>query len=679
MPSSIKEGTIYTVPERCRKCYTCVRECPAKAIRVIDGQAKVINDRCIGCGNCVRVCSRKAKQVLDSIEYCRTLLARSEPVAAIVAPSAAAEFHEVEREQFVGMLKKLGFDRVNEVAFGADLVARKYRELLEQEKGTNKHHIATTCPAIVNFVEKYHPDLVDTLAPIVSPMVATSRVVRKICGDEIKIVFIGPCTAKKCEGFDEDLEGEVNCVLTFVELRQMFEEASINPDSVEKIEFDPPWGGTGSLFPVGGGLLQAADIKEDLMADDVIAINDRLHFVEALKEFENGNLKARLLEVLACEGCIMGAGMSESASQFIRRHRIGKYTRSRLTKMDMERWIRDVEEFLQLDLSRTYRARDQRQDDPGDEVIRMILAEMGKLSPEDELNCGACGYETCREHALAIFQNLAECEMCLPYTIGELEKAVKELEHSNNKLSTIQEALMHAERLASMGQLAAGIAHEINNPLGVILMYAHLMQENAGLDSKASEDATMIAAQADRCKKIVAGLLNFARENKVMKVSTDMNSLVDEALKLVQVPYDTRIIIKRLKDNPFAEIDGDQIVQVLTNLISNALAAMKNDGTMEIEVAGNNEKVRVSVTDDGHGIPKENMKRLFEPFFTTKQLGKGTGLGLSVTYGIVKMHNGDIKVESNADPNEGPTGTTFTVILPRHTNKDANNHQLLGG
>jgi signal transduction histidine kinase len=268
--------------------------------------------------------------------------------------------------------------------------------------------------------------------------------------------------------------------------------------------------------------------------------------------------------------------------------------------------------------------------------------------------------------------------MCLPYTIGELEKAVRELEQSNNKLSTIQEALMHAERLASMGQLAAGIAHEINNPLGVILMYAHLMQENAGLDNKAMEDATMIASQADRCKKIVAGLLNFARENKVMKISTDMNALVDEALRLVQVPYDTKVIIRRCKDNPNAEVDGDQIVQVLTNLISNALAAMKHDGKLEIEVSGTPDKVKISVKDNGHGIPKENMNKLFEPFFTTKQLGKGTGLGLSVTYGIVKMHSGDIRVESNADPDEGPTGTTFSVILPRHGSKDANSNQLLG-
>ncbi|PKL45499.1 MAG: histidine kinase [Candidatus Riflebacteria bacterium HGW-Riflebacteria-1] len=677
MTRTVKEGTIFTIPERCRKCYTCVRTCPAKAIRVVDGQAKVIDDRCIGCGNCVRVCSRKAKQVLDSTAYCKMLLSREEPVAAIVAPSAAAEFHEFDRKQFVGMLLKLGFDRVNEVAFGADLVAKKYRELL-QHNATGQSYIATTCPAIINFVEHYHPSLLPSLAPLVSPMVATARVVREICGPDIKIVFIGPCTAKKCEGFDANLEGEVNCVLTFVELRQMFAESNIDPQSVEQVDFAPPWGGTGSLFPVGGGLLQAANITEDLISDDVIAINDRRHFVEALKSFEDGTLKTRLLEILACEGCIMGAGMSnDAASQFSRRHRIGRYTRKRLDKMDLPRWQEDIERFSKLDFSRKYQARDQRQENPDNEVIKMIMAEMGKFYKEDELNCGACGYDTCREHALAIFHNLAESEMCLPYTIGELEKAVGELEHSNKKLSNIQEALMHAERLASMGQLAAGIAHEINNPLGVILMYAHLMQDACQEGTRAKEDASVIASQADRCKKIVAGLLNFARENKVLKVPTDMNTLVNDSLKLVQIPYDVKVAVVKCENNPVAEVDGDQVIQVLTNIISNALAAMESDGMLEITVLGSEDKVKIAVKDNGKGIPKENMNRVFEPFFTTKQLGKGTGLGLAVTYGIVKMHSGDIKVESNADPTQGPTGTTFTVTLPRHANKDSSSNHFI--
>jgi signal transduction histidine kinase len=148
-------------------------------------------------------------------------------------------------------------------------------------------------------------------------------------------------------------------------------------------------------------------------------------------------------------------------------------------------------------------------------------------------------------------------------------------------------------------------------------------------------------------------------------------------MKLVQVPYETTIRIIKCKDNPIAEVDGDQVIQVLTNIISNALAAMEKDGTLEILVSGKEDKISIAITDDGKGIPKENMNRIFEPFFTTKQLGKGTGLGLAVTYGIVKMHSGDIKVISNADPAEGPTGTTFTVTFPRQTIKDPNSSQFL--
>jgi signal transduction histidine kinase len=236
---------------------------------------------------------------------------------------------------------------------------------------------------------------------------------------------------------------------------------------------------------------------------------------------------------------------------------------------------------------------------------------------------------------------------------------------------------MHAERLASMGQLAAGIAHEINNPLGVILMYAHLMQDACKEGTREREDASVIASQADRCKKIVAGLLNFARENKVMKMPTDMNKLVEDALKLVQIPYTITTRIDRCDEDPIAEVDGDQVIQVLTNIMSNAVAAMENGGDLKISVIGTPDKIKYAIKDNGKGIPKENMNRVFEPFFTTKQLGKGTGLGLAVTYGIVKMHSGDIKVESNADQSEGPTGTTFTVTFPRRAAKDSSSQQFI--
>jgi signal transduction histidine kinase len=316
-------------------------------------------------------------------------------------------------------------------------------------------------------------------------------------------------------------------------------------------------------------------------------------------------------------------------------------------------------------LSRGFAACDQRVPPPEDHALRRILVDLGKRAPEDELDCGACGYETCREHATAIHRGLAENEMCLPHTIDRLSAAIEELEQSHADLASAQEALMQSEKLASMGQLAAGIAHEVNNPLGVVLMYAHLVLDESSRESSHFADLQMIAEQADRCKKIVAGLLHFARQNKVARYPTDLKRLVERTLQPIQPPRGLEIsIVDRLTDS-MTEIDADQIAQVLTNLVTNAVAATKPPGAVTVTCADNADWVSLQVQDTGTGIPEENLHKIFEPFFTTKQPGKGTGLGLSVSYGIVKMHCGDIQVQSNTDPDAGPLGTTFTVKLPR--------------
>ncbi|MBN2445970.1 MAG: GHKL domain-containing protein, partial [Phycisphaerae bacterium] len=285
--------------------------------------------------------------------------------------------------------------------------------------------------------------------------------------------------------------------------------------------------------------------------------------------------------------------------------------------------------------------------------------------PEDELNCGACGYATCREHAIAIYKGLAESEMCLPYTIEELKRTCGELTHSNQQLARTQEALRHSEKLASMGQLAAGIAHEVNNPLGTVLMLSHILLDELGPDNKMREDLSMVAHEADRCRNIVSGLLQFARKNKVEARTIDLRQLVSRAVQTLRPPAGVSVRVEHTETDTVAEIDEDQITQVLTNLVSNALAAMPKQGVLTLRTHGDEHDVHLIVTDTGVGIPKENLSKIYEPFFTTKKSGEGTGLGLAVIYGIVKMHHGDIRVRTNADPAHGPTGTTFSVSLPR--------------
>ncbi|BDX38950.1 hypothetical protein CYCD_23050 [Tenuifilaceae bacterium CYCD] len=649
---------VYTVRELCRVCYTCVRECPAKAIKIVNGQAEVIAERCIGCGNCIKVCSQDAKVFLQSRMEVKSLLQSNVKVAALIAPSFPAEFSDIDDYRtFVGMIRELGFSYVFEVAFGADLVALQYKKLLEDKSG--KGYISSDCPAIVSYIRYYHPDLVDNLSPIVSPMVATSRVIRKKLGDDVKLVFIGPCIAKKAES------DEVDEVLTFRELRGMIEHAGIINDDVNPSDFDPPHAGRGAIFPVSRGLLQTIDIFDDLIAGNITVAEGRIGFQEAIKEWESGSLQGQNLELLCCEGCIMGPGMSPGGKRFERKTFISSYVKQKLTKTTQEKWRKNIIEYSSIDLSREFDPNDKRISMPTEDEVNRVLASMGKFSSRDHLNCGACGYDTCLEHAIAIVEGLAEIEMCLPYTIEEMHASIKDLAISNEKLAKMQQALKHSEKLAHMGQLSAGIAHELNNPLGVVLMYSNILLDECKPEDPLRKDLELISAQTERCKKIVSGLLNFARKNQVKVDSVDLKKLAEDSIASVVIPRNIKTTVVCKAKNCAAELDYEQMMQVLTNLNKNAVEAMPNGGLLTVEVDDADDEVVFCVTDTGMGIPEENMDKLFTPFFTTKGIGKGTGLGLATTYGIVKMHKGKIEVDSNIDPTKGPTGTTFRIIIPR--------------
>lgn len=653
-------GVVTTIKEKCRRCYTCVRECPAKAIKVVEGQATVIEERCIACGNCVKVCKQGAKSILSHKEIVYDMLENDGQVIACLAPSFPAAFDTLKPGQVVAGARALGFSEVWEVALGAALVSAAYEKLVRQNGGLL---ITTPCPAIVGYVEKYLPQLVPRLAPVVSPMIALARALRSRYGGEPKIVFIGPCIAKKVEMEDKNVAGLVSAVLTFKEFTQMLEERNIDLANMGSSDFDGPDAGVARSFPISGGLLKSSGLSQDVLEKDIIVSEGKERAIPLLREARRGNVHAKLLDVLFCEGCIAGPKMLNDFSTFRRREIVADYVKwsaeraNQLGKEDGRKVFADV------DMSRAFTVDDKTLPYPSEEEITAILRKMRKFSSEDELDCGACGYPTCREKSVAVCQGLAEPEMCLPYLIEGLEDALADLESSHKKLKDTRDQLIQAERLAGMGQLSAGVAHELNNPLGSILLYAHLLLKQLKGKDKSEEDVKMIMSEATRCKNIVRDLLNFSRQGSFERESTDINEILEKSLEALSAApgLDDIKVVKRFdRTIPSMTVDGSQLQQVFVNLISNAVWAMKDGGTLTLTTRMKDASaVEILVQDTGCGIPEENLKKLFTPFFTTKKMGEGTGLGLAISYGILKMHSGQISVESAVGE-----GTTFRIELP---------------
>lgn len=647
---------VSTITDQCKRCYSCVRECPAKAIRVIDGQAQVIYDRCIACGHCVKVCSQDAKQIYSEIDITYKLLEEGNTIA-IVAPSFAASFPD-DYKKLPSALRKLGFSKVIETAFGADLIANNYVQEIHNDDG--KTIISSACPAIVSYIEKYYADLVPNLAKVVSPMIALGRYLKKE-DENLKIIFIGPCVAKKNEAEDENVAGVIDAVLTFTELKEILDEQNINVNNCEESDFDGPHAMMGKAYPLAGGLLKTTDVNDDILEKDIIVVEGKKKVLEIIDEIANNHINAKFTDILFCEGCISGPAIDTELNYYARREKVINYIDEKLHSTDKRVWKSNLYNARKLDLTRNFKIDNQRKPMPDEEQIRKILAETKKYSVKDELNCGACGYISCREYAIAIAKGLAEKEMCLPFLIDQLADAY-------HNLNNTQEQLKIAEKLASIGQLAAGVAHELNNPLGTILLYSSMMKndiEKIFNNDQAVEDIELIVEEAKRCKNIVSNLLDFARQGKLHIKEFDLSELLHDLIKLFsQNPASRNIIFNsNLNGKCLIRGDEDQLRQVFVNIINNACDAMQDVDYKELKVSlnKNDGEIIIEFEDTGKGIPKENYGKIFTPFFTTKSIGKGTGLGLAISYGIIKMHRGSINFTSEVDK-----GTKLTVKLPKN-------------
>lgn len=418
---------IETVRTKCRDCYKCVRACPVKAIKVERGpgvlefHASVVEDYCTHCGTCLRECPQGAKKARDDVGAAKALLSGADPVCASLAPSFAAAFPG-DPLRVVTALRRLGFRVVQETALGAEMVAAAHKRLLDEGKGP---FLSSACPAVVGLVEKHYPEAVPSLAPVVSPAVAHGRYLKSRYPGA-RVIFVGPCIAKKDEIADPEVAGAVDVVLTFDELRSWLDDQGIKVGRCAPGEFDGPLPDKARSFAADGGLLYAACDGIGPMNGSATAVSGMAACVDMVKHFLSPAIKGagalRLVEPLACQGgCISGPSMP-AGDTFERRMKLIAYRDSAGTgstagsTANAAGQASPASELLPPEaLRRSFKDKKVPLKQPAASELRAILEKSGKFSPEDELNCGACGYGSCREKAVAVYNGMADPEMCIPH------------------------------------------------------------------------------------------------------------------------------------------------------------------------------------------------------------------------------------------------------------------------
>ena len=387
----------------CKNCYKCIRHCPVKSIRFSGNQAHIIGNECILCGQCFVVCPQNAKQIIDETEKVKVFLQSGDPVIVSLAPSFIANYDGVGIAAMREALKKLGFYDVEETAIGATIVKREYERMLREEE---RDIIITSCCHSVNLlIQKYFPAELEYLADVLSPMQAHCADIKKRYPNA-KTVFVGPCVAKKDEA--EHYEGIVDAVLTFEELSEWLKKEKITLDK----NLDYSEESRARFFPTTGGILKT--MAQDISGYTYLAIDGVENCMSALRDIENGKIHKCFIEMSACIGSCIGGPIMD------------KYHRSPVKDyMSVANFAgkKDfiVEQLNATELRKQFTYIEHKLTMPAEEEIIAVLRQMGKMKPSDELNCGSCGYNSCREKAIAICQGKAEISMCLPFLKDKAE------------------------------------------------------------------------------------------------------------------------------------------------------------------------------------------------------------------------------------------------------------------
>jgi len=562
----------------CKNCYKCFRNCLLKSIKIKNEQAEMVSKTCIYCGQCLTSCPQGAISYESDLKLVKNAMKSGKKVIASLAPSFMGSFDISDVGQIVTGLKSISFANVEETAVGAEKVSKLYKDYVKKEKKNNI--ITTCCPSANLLIETYYPSLVSYMLPIVSPMIAHGKILKNMYGGDSFVVFIGPCISKKIEAKDFQHDTTIDGVLTYDELATWFEEEKIDLKSLEGNVFDMKSYKCGSSFPLTGNIIENI-FEEENLHYELINVDGINECREVLECIEKGELKNVCIELNICKGgCIGGPGTAKDSKPFyIREKRVKDYVRNKQV-------LEDIQAFgvpNEMNLTKVFFDKSIKKEVASEGEIESILKKMGKYKKEDELNCGSCGYDTCREKAQAVFEGKADQNICLPYMRNKSESLTNIIfEYSPNLIFVLNDELRvlefnpSAERVFKVNadyikgkpismlidsSDFAEVIRNKGNKLAKKIFYPHydivLLQSILYLDDQnlllvIMTDITMEEKQKEELKKVKENAVKAAQNviDKQMRVAQEIASLLGETTA------ETKSTLTKLKMIALAE-DGD--------------------------------------------------------------------------------------------------------------------------
>lgn len=600
--------------KECTNCYACVRICPVKAIHVSTaGAVPEVNDNmCIGCGSCITLCNPGALTYRSSIDEAKALFESGEKISALLSPSIPAEFDDIsDRRKFFTMIKSLGITWVNEVSFAVDLMAYKYLNLLNDFKG--RYYITSCDPIVVSYIEKYHPNLISNLAPLVSPMIAMARVVRNMYGKDIKVIYIGPEIATKEEALRFEEDGKVDVAITFEELRKLFTDYQIDESNLEFSQADAPLSYKGSLYPMRNGFAQAADMDENLLTASLVTIEGKKEMIDSIAEFESKISTIQRHIAVSYGNSLDGPGMTKRGNRLYKEHLVTSYANKRLQNFFRVEWYENLQRFLELDLSRGFNADDQRMPDPSSERILEILTDLGR-SETDTMGCLECGYASCRDFARDIAVGFTTPEMCISYAMRNSKSYEDSLHELNEKLAQARKALRESEEKTKFEKESALQASELANAMLEKLRAGVVIVDNMLKIVKANSTFTTILGEdAELINEVIPGLVG-ADLNRLIPPSfinlfsyvlTDNESIENRDVKIGENLLNVSIfpIVKGkvaggiIRDMRAPEVQRAEVINRITEVIDKNLEMVQKIGFLLGEGASDIERMLNSIIE----------------------------------------------------------------------------------